>query len=183
MAAQNAITSPVIVDTGHLLLVFPPTPAPSSQLLQKIVLKDLQHATDASPGVKLVYKGRDLAARATDGSERIPLDRGSVARVFGPTIVRPGCDQLIYPGVAFEVDPMSRPAGSADQIGTRSQSIDKIVVFPSSSRADTAKNGRDLDKTHLLADYAEESAMPATEVMNGTVQLCQVQVGCASFAE
>jgi hypothetical protein len=177
----------VIIRLQHLTLIFPRTSEPSAQLLQSITIPDLPAATSSSAssgGIELKYKNTSLAAPAFisglhDGQEHQELNRGMVARMFGPTFDRNSPenneDDMIYPGVGFSFDAIS-PGGNRAPTDTtdRDRLVRKVALFQSSRG--TSSKGKDVDRERMKRSWNEVSDMEPTEMMDGTIKLCEIKV-------
>ncbi len=95
-----------------------------------------------------------------------------VARVFGPTFERSGDehvdDDMIYPGVGFTFVESER---GLSQDNHRERGVQSVVIFQS-----RREGGKDVDRERMKMSWMEKVDLEPTEVMDGTVKSCEIQV-------
>jgi hypothetical protein len=98
--------------------------------------------------------------------------------VFGPTFHRGEEDEvdddMIYPGVGFTFVKNDR---GLSQDNYRESEVASVVIFQSSK-----EGGKDGDRHRMNLDWRTEVDLEPTEVMDGTVKLCEIQVRCFNGA-
>ena len=170
---QKSVTSAVLLKVdGYITLVFPSTPTPHPQILQRIDLAippTSAHSSN-SPDIEITYKSHTLH------SPRDPLDTKRISTIFGPTFT--DADQkedtnasICYPGIGFEYPYSTSPKRVT--LATRGYEpcqITRIVVFQA-QHADHRDNSALMNK-----GYEMEWKLVPNEVMAGTIRQCEIKV-------
>ena len=172
---QKAVTSAVLLQVdGYITLVFPFTPSPHPQILQRIDLIITSSPTAHQPNsanIEITYKSHTLH------SSQDPLDTKRVSTLFGPTFN--DSDQkedtttaICYPGIGFEYTrPTSSKRITSANRSSEAHQVNRLAVFQA-QHTDHRDNSALMNKGFEL----EWNFVP-NEVMAGTIRECEIKVG------